>query len=222
MWVKICGNTRLEDCQLAAELGADAVGFIFAPGKRTVTAKQVSAIAEQLPPALEKIGVFATRDASAIAATARQAGLTGIQLHGAPDRDLLAELLQTTHACKLIQVLHWRTDLPASEQHERFAAQVELSNRWDLAEAVLVDSQTASVSGGTGIAFDWVSVAPLLKHLQPPVIAAGGLKPQTVASAIASLRPWGVDVSSGVEQAPGMKDADKMRAFIAAARLRSE
>ncbi len=218
MWVKICGNTRLDDCLLAAELGADAVGFVFAPGKRTVTAEAVAAITPHLPQTLEKIGVFTTHDADTITRAAQAAGLTGIQLHGAPDRDLLKVLLETTDARKLIQVLHWRTDLPAPQQRDRFARQVETVNSWDLVEAVLVDSQTASVSGGTGTAFDWAFVGPFLRRSQPPVIAAGGLRPATVAAAISVLKPWGVDVSSGVESAPGMKDPEKMQAFIAAAR----
>lgn len=217
MWVKICGNTRLEDCLLAAELGADAVGFVFAPGKRTVTAAQVAAITQQLPAGLEKVGVFTTRETDVIAATAEQAGLTAVQLHGVPDRALLERLSQATQ-CRLIQVLHWRTDLPADVQRESFAAHLAALNTWDLAESVLIDSQTPRASGGTGVPFDWKEVAPLLEQAQPPVIAAGGLKPDTVASAIAMLRPWGVDVSSGVELAPGVKDPAAMAAFVHQAR----
>ena len=91
MWIKICGNTRLEDCLLAAELGADAVGFVFAEGKRTVTASQVAAITPHLPASLEKIGVFTSRDARRDHVGAGLgAGLTGVQLHGAYDPVLIA------------------------------------------------------------------------------------------------------------------------------------
>lgn len=217
MWVKICGNTRLEDCLLAAELGADAVGFVFAPGKRTVTAGQVAAITAQLPASVEKVGVFTAGDVGGIAMTAEVAHLTGLQLHGAPDRLLLESLAKAT-PCKLIQVLHWHVDQPVQQQRDAFAAQVEQLNTWGLVSAVLVDSHTAAASGGTGTAFDWQAVAPLLLRAHSPVIAAGGLKPQTVAKAIAVLKPWGVDVSSGVERAPGVKDPDKMKVFLAAAR----
>lgn len=220
MWVKICGNTRLEDCLLAAELGADAVGFVFAPGKRTVTAEQVAAITAHLPPALEKIGVFTTQDARAIATAAEQAGLSGIQLHGAPDRALL-ERLKAITTCRLVQVLHWHTDVPTQQQRDSFASQLEALNTWELAEAVLVDSQTATARGGTGTAFDWETVAPLLRASRTPVIAAGGLRPETVADAITALDPRGVDVSSGVESAPGLKDSHKVAAFIQGARVKA-
>lgn len=218
MWVKICGNTRLEDCLLAAELGADAVGFVFAPGKRTVTAAQVAGITMRLPPALEKIGVFTTQDADTIVAAAQEAGLTGVQLHSAPNRALLEQLAESTNF-KLIQVLHWRTDVPVDNQREPFAARIEAVNTWQVVQALLVDSQTQTASGGTGTAFEWTSVAPLLRESRLPVIIAGGLRPETVASAIQVLTPWGVDVSSGVEHAPGIKDATAMASFIRESRL---
>jgi phosphoribosylanthranilate isomerase len=219
VWVKICGNTRLEDCLAAAELGADAVGFVFAAGKRTVTAPQVAAITKELPESLEKIGVFTSRNAQEIAETAIAAGLTGVQLHGLLDRDLLEALLDSRFIGRTIQVMHWRTDLSADSQRNSFAANIDNINAWDLVEAILVDSQVVAKSGGTGATFDWAAVAPLIDHSQPPVIVAGGLRPENVGDAVRALRPWGVDVSSGVEAGtPGVKDRDAIARFIANAR----
>ncbi len=218
MWVKICGNTRLEDCQRAADAGADAVGFVFAAGKRTVTAAQVAAITSKLPASLEKIGVFASRDATEIAETAIAAGLTGVQLHGSPDRTLLESLLESRFVGKTIQVLHWRTDVSPVDQSESFVAAMNALNDWDLTEGTLIDSQTMSASGGTGVPFNWEAVAPLIHRPGPAVIAAGGLTAANVADAVKVLQPWGVDTSSGVEDAPGVKNAEAMRQFIANAR----
>ncbi len=217
-WVKICGNTRLDDCLHAAACGADAVGFVFAPGKRTVTPEQVGAISARLPASIERIGVFTSGDAREIASAAGKAGLTGVQLHGPLSRQILEDLLTFPLPCKVIQTLHWRVDVPSETQQQKLEAELDALNAWDLAEAILMDSQTPFAGGGTGTSFDWESAAPLLRRSQANVIVAGGLRPETVALAIAALEPWGVDVSSGVERAPGIKDPEKVRTFIETAR----
>lgn len=221
MWIKICGNTRLEDCQRAAELGADAVGFVFADGKRTVTAPQVAAITAHLPAALEKIGVFTSRDADEIARAVRQAGLTGVQMHGMYDPALASavrERLVDQPAFRLIQVLHRDTDRAAAEQTDAFAGACLAAEQDGIADALLIDSRTQQGSGGTGVPFDWAAAKPLLKGLRIPVIVAGGLRPDNVADAIGTLKPFGVDVASGVEFAPGMKDEERVRLFVEKAR----
>ena len=225
MWVKICGNTRLEDALRETDLGADAVGFVFAAGKRTVTAAQVAAITPHLPATVEKIGVFTSRDAEEIAAAAREAGLTGVQLHGAYDRALAASVREKLgHApmFRLIQVLHWETDRTAGEQAEAFAQACRTVDRDGIADALLIDSCTRQASGGTGIPFDWATAKIALAGVRLPVIVAGGLRPENVADAIRTLQPFGVDVSSGVELAPGKKDHDKLRLLIARAREAAE
>jgi phosphoribosylanthranilate isomerase len=217
MWIKICGNTRLEDCEHAAELGADAVGFVFATGKRTVTAQQVAAIIPHLPAALEKIGVFTSRDAAEIIAAAREAGLTGVQLHGAYDPALaqaVREQLDSAPMFRLIQVLHWHTDRTVTEQMDAFASACRSVEQDGFAHALLIDSGTRQGSGGTGVPFDWQAAQPVLASLRIPVIVAGGLRTENVAEAICTLQPFGVDVSSGVELAPGNKDAEKLADFI--------
>jgi phosphoribosylanthranilate isomerase len=212
MWIKICANTNLEDALLAAEAGADAVGFVFAESPRRVTAKQVSAITQHLPAALEKLGVFVDSSFEEIAQTVTECGLTGVQLHTSRDPRLVEKL--SAHfgpGLTILRVIHYSQAF--EEQLKAVQADVGLSG-------VLVDSRTATAVGGTGLCFDWkaarsgfVAAAPRLK-----LIAAGGLYPANVAEAIQTLEPWGVDVASGVESAPGKKDPALVRAFVSAAR----
>ncbi len=221
MWIKVCGNTRLEDCQRAADLGASAVGFVFAAGKRTVTAAQVAAITPHLPATLEKIGVFTLRDAEKVADAAREAGLTGVQLHGAYDPTLasaVAEELAGEPMFRLIQVVHWDADRTAAEQMGPFSSACRVIEGDGIAHALLIDSRTNGASGGTGVTFDWCAAKSALAGLCMPAIIAGGLHPENVAEAIRVLQPFGVDVSSGVELGPGHKDADKLREFVQAGR----
>jgi phosphoribosylanthranilate isomerase len=218
IWIKICGNTSLEDALVAAEAGADAVGFVFAPSPRRVTASEVAAIVPQLPATVEKIGVFVDASLDEISATVRACGLTGVQLHfDAPPE--LPELLKERlgQELRILRVVHF--DAETTEQAtDQLAPDSRIGPHID---AILVDSRTATAVGGTGVVFDWSLAATLLfrngetrKHL----IAAGGLNPENVAEAIATLQPWGVDVVSGVEAKPGRKDPAKVREFIARAR----
>ena len=226
MWIKICGNTNLQDCLSAAELGADAVGFVFAPGKRTVSAGQVAAMAAHLPPALETIGVFTTTDFDTIVSTVEHAGLTGVQLHGPVDPGLASRLRRhfgkrPAH-CSVIQVLPWWTGLRAEEQQVSFAAQAREIAADGSADAVLVDSRTREASGGTGTTFDWIAAEVALRGIDSRIVVAGGLRPENVGQAIAALHPWGVDVASGVEAAPGRKNPEALARFIEEARRTPE
>ncbi|MFP5206414.1 MAG: phosphoribosylanthranilate isomerase [Acidobacteriota bacterium] len=209
LWIKICANTTLEDARMAAEAGADALGFVFAPSPRRVTAPQVAAIVPQLPPGLEKIGVFVDAGFEEIASTVEFCGLTGVQLH-LPE--LAAGLRERFGPqLRILGVVHFDPQLLLPEPVDR--------NRH--LSAILVDSRTAKAVGGTGQAFDWELAARTIFHNTEgckPRIAAGGMTPDNVAEAIRILRPWGVDVASGVESAPGRKDPAKLRAFIANAR----
>jgi phosphoribosylanthranilate isomerase len=208
VWVKICGNTSLADAQLAAEAGADAVGFVFAPSPRRVTAAQVAAITLHLPAEIEKIGVFVDADFAEIAQTVEQAGLTGVQLHAGGDGDL-AERLRAEFGPdrRLLQVIHFGADAAEELRAARGNRHID---------GILVDSRTAAAVGGTGVAFDWEAARATIFSSEHglKLIAAGGLTPANVAQAVAILRPWGVDVASGVEATPGRKDPEKVRAFI--------
>ena len=212
MWIKICANTNLADSQLAAELGADAVGFVFAPSPRRVTAEQVAAITSHLPARVEKIGVFQTTDPAEIVSTVRTAGLTGVQLHSTPISDLPATLAARHPGVRIIQTLHW-------EGPSQLAAQLDAVRSNPHIHAVLVDSRTATASGGTGIAFDWDAARASLAALAPlRLVVAGGLTPANVRKAIATLDPWGIDVASGVESLPGSKDPARLADFLRNAR----
>jgi len=220
MWIKICGNTNLEDAKLAAELGADAVGFIFAASKRQVTAAHVAAMGSELPESVERVGVFDSHDADEIARTAHEARLNAVQLHGGFDEELLRQLatLLVASGIRVIQTLHWNV---GSQQSEEIAAALARIATLGITDRVLIDSKVGtSPSGGTGIAFDWAAARDLFSSAPRSLrlIVAGGLKPENVANAIAALTPFGVDVSSGVEASVGRKDPAKVAQFIQNAR----
>jgi phosphoribosylanthranilate isomerase len=217
LWIKICGNTSLADARLAVEAGADAVGFIFAPSPRRVTAAQAAAIVPHLPATVEKIGVFVDAALDEIYSTVRACGLTGVQLHFEAGPELPAKLRHLLGPkLRILRVVHF--DAGAVKLLKK---QVAEHDRDPHVDAVLVDSRTATVVGGTGAAFDWAAACKTLfqnAKARKRRIAAGGLNPANVAEAIAALRPWGVDVVSGVESAPGKKDPEKVREFVTRAR----
>lgn len=215
MWVKICGNTNLEDAALAAELGADAVGFVFAASPRQVTAAQVAAITGLLPQQVERVGVFASHNPDIIANWAQVAGLTAVQLHGGFDEELLQHMDEIlVSGEQIIQTLHWSLDDPSSAT--RIADQLRRLNALGVTDRVLVDSKVGSAGGGTGVSFDWAAAHDVFASAPKGMrlILAGGLRPENVAQAVAQLGPWGVDVSSGVEASLGRKDPNRVRQFI--------
>lgn len=228
MWVKICGNTTLHDAELAVAAGADALGFVFAPSPRQVTPAQVAAISARLPERMERYGVFVDAAFEEIVETVMRAGLTGIQLHSTPDPQLATRLrahfsaLPRRKRLGLLRVLHLPAGAqanPASDGAD-FSTQLLALQQDHSADALLVDARTATASGGTGLTFDWAAASGAFLKAAPHlrVIVAGGLSPGNVAEAIATLRPWGVDVVTGVEAEPGRKDPAKVRAFITRAR----
>jgi phosphoribosylanthranilate isomerase len=215
LWIKICGNTSLEDARLAVDAGADALGFVFAPSPRQVTVSQVAAITPHLPLTMEKIGVFVDPDLEQIYTAVRVCGLTGVQLHSATGPDLPAKLREHLGpAVRILRVVHFSTGESSriADQLVRFGGNPHI-------DAVLVDSRSATAVGGTGVAFNWVEARKTVfgEKSGLKLIAAGGLNPDNVAQAIHTLRPWGVDVASGVEQQPGRKHPDKVREFVSLA-----
>jgi phosphoribosylanthranilate isomerase len=217
LWIKICGNTSLGDAQLAVEAGADALGFVFAPSPRQVTAAEAAAIVCRLSPQIEKIGVFVDAPLEEIYATVQAAGLTGVQLHFEAPVELAARLRQRLGpALRILRVVHFE-----GGAEEKAAQQIAELSGDPHVDAVLVDSRTKKAVGGTGVTFDWAAAAGALgrnAEAQVRLVAAGGLNPANVAAAIITLRPWGVDAVSGVEAAPGRKDAEKVRSFVERAR----
>jgi phosphoribosylanthranilate isomerase len=214
MWIKICGNTNLEDARFAAESGANAVGFVFAPSPRQVSAEQVRQITEKLPREVEKYGVFVDAGFDEIVATAAAAGLTGVQLHRTSDALLPFHLRRHyEHFPVRFGIL---SVLPYSDSLEHQLNQLRGD---DTLDGVLVDSSTARAVGGTGTSFNWLGAQGSFQRAAPRLrlIAAGGLAPENVPQAIQILQPWGVDVVSGVESKPGKKDPARLLAFIQAA-----
>ena len=220
MWIKICANTSLDDAQLAAELGADAVGFVFGPSARRVTAAEVSRITPHLPEGLECVGVFPALQAEEIADAAQESGLTAVQLHGGVDLELVRQLDRIFNGqVKLIQTVHWQVD-NGDASASLVARQLREIAADGIVDRVLIDSKTSVANGGTGVSFDWNAARAVLADVDAglKLIVAGGLRPENVAEAIRSLNPWGIDVASGVEEVPGRKSPEKLAAFIRAAR----
>jgi len=216
IWIKICGNTSLGDALLAVEGGADAVGFVFAPSPRQVTAAQVAAITPKLPSTIEKIGVFVDAELEEIISVVRSCGLTGVQLHFNAEPEMPSRLHESLGPeVRILRVIHFGTQ--TAREH---AVHVSEHARNPHVDAVLVDSRTAGAVGGTGVTFDWQEASKSIfgEAQRLKLIAAGGLSPSNVAEAIAALSPWGVDVVSGVEAEPGCKDPAKVREFVLRAR----
>lgn len=213
MWVKICANTSLEDAQLAVAAGADAVGFVFAESVRRVTSAQVRSITHHLAASVEKYGVFVDASLDEIIGTVEECGLTGVQLHSSNDPALFRKLREHfSDLLGILKVIHYGTDLEAQLRNAQSDSAIH---------AVLIDSLTATLLGGTGQRFDWQAASSPLADVASRLrlIVAGGLNPDNVAEAITTLRPWGVDVATGVEAAPGKKDPARVKAFIENARI---
>jgi len=198
--VKICGVTRLEDAQLAVELGAAALGFNFyPPSPRYIEPGAAAEIIHRLPPFVASVGVFADEgDDRHVAAVARQASVTAIQLRGPK--------LPPTNGALAAYPLILAVAVGENLSFEGFGRQK--------ANAFLLDTFDANLLGGTGKTFDWRLARQAKKYGN--IILAGGLTPENVGQAIREVRPFAVDVASGVESAPGVKDAAKLRAFFAA------
>ena len=202
--------TRSEDVALAAELGASYVGFIFAGGPRAITPARARALKAHLPAAVKCVGVFGNgRELGTPADLARSVGLDVVQLHGDPDEAAIKAIRRDFGGAVWAAMRVAGTLVP-----ERAAA------LFVAADAVVVDAYSPTALGGTGIALPWAELAPTLEAVRRHgrIVLAGGLRAETVAAAVQALQPDVVDVSSGVESAPGIKDPAKLRAFRDAVR----
>jgi len=220
MWIKICANTNLDDAQMAAALGADAVGFVFAPSRRRVTAKEVARITPHLPQSVERVGVFDSRYAEEIAAAVHEAGLNAVQLHGGGEPVLVRRLNELFDGkVGIIQTVHWAVN-EGAESAMAVRQRLDAIEACGMIERILIDSKVGQATGGTGVSFDWAAARDVLRSGKGrlKMIVAGGLNPENVAEAISELNPWGVDVASGVERERGKKDPAKVAAFIKNAR----
>jgi len=198
--VKICGITNLEDALLAAELGADALGFIFySKSPRKVAPEAAREIIAQLPPFVASVGVFVDEAAAVVQELAARVGLDWIQLHGQESPEYCRNL--SRRVIKGFRIQDAESLRPLADYREA-------------AQALLLDTYKQGQVGGTGTAFDW----RLAREAKPygRIILAGGLTPENVAQAIAIAQPQAVDTASGTEAAPGRKDPAKLRAFFKA------
>ena len=199
--VKICGLTNVEDALAAVEAGADLLGFVlWEKSPRSVTIETAREIARRLPPATPRVGVFVDARVEKVMFSLRICDFSALQFHGQ----------ETPSFCQQFNVMTIKAF------RVRDAASVQALAGYDT-DAFLLDSQVEGQPGGTGETFDW-SLAAAAKKFDKPIFLAGGLTPQNVAAAVRAAQPFAVDVSSGVEAAPGKKDRQKMRDFIAAVR----
>jgi phosphoribosylanthranilate isomerase len=197
VFVKVCGITNEEDALLAVAMGADAVGFVFAPSPRQIAPQRAADIVTRLPREIVTVGVFRDETRARVVEIAHSAKLRAVQLHG---HESPADTHWIRQRISLI-IKAFAAGDPHLDRADEYAA-----------DAILVDSATP----GSGEVFDWslAEGAPSNRR----IILAGGLTPANVADAVRVVRPWGVDVSTGVESAPGRKDASKIRAFVEAAK----
>jgi phosphoribosylanthranilate isomerase len=201
--VKICGVTRRLDAELAAELGADALGFNFsAESPRRISAERAGGIIARLPRRVIAVGVFVNAQPAEVLRIAREANLQMLQLHGEESPEEVRELAR------------WYPVMKAFRVHARF--DVESMKKYEVCSAYLLDAFEPERRGGTGKIFNW-RIAVAAKRFGTLVLA-GGLTPQNVGEAIRRVRPFAVDVASGVESRPGIKDPKKLRAFLLAVR----
>ena len=199
--IKICGITSVEDALAAARLGADAIGLVFyPPSPRYVEVEQAAEIAAALPPFVTTVALFVNADEQTIADVVSRVRIDLIQFHG--------------NECKDYCGMHQRPYIKAVRMSDDVDLDKQL-NDFSQARGLLLDTYKAGVPGGTGEQFNWDRVPA---HVADKIILAGGLTPENVKDAVVQVHPYAVDVSGGVESAPGKKDTEKMARFIEAVR----
>lgn len=199
--VKICGITSLEDALTAVEAGADALGFVFySASPRHIFPEQAAEIIRKLPPFVQTVGLFVNEDLSTVNSTADRCGLDIVQLHGEETPEYCGSIRR-----RIIKAFRVRdiTILEALLQYQ--------------VAGYLLDAWSPAAHGGTGQTFNWEIAVEAVQSGQN-IILAGGLTPENIAESIRQVRPYGVDVSSGVESAPGRKDAAKIKRFVGLAK----
>jgi phosphoribosylanthranilate isomerase len=200
MRVKICGITRLEDLRAAVAAGADALGFVFARRSlRRLEPEHAAALVQKVPAFVSRVGLFMDQEATEVRRILGQVPLNLLQFHGQEDAAFCRQF-----GLPYIKALGMGSGPSLASAEQEFAD----------AAALLLDSHRAGEVGGTGQTFDWAAIPAL----QLPLVLAGGLDPANVREAVRRVRPWAVDVSSGVEDAPGVKNVAKMRTFISEAK----
>lgn len=205
--VKICGMTRLADALCAVEAGGDALGFIFyAKSPRCIEREHAKMIIAALPPLVHTVGVFVNEEIGIVATTVRECSLSHVQLHGDESPDYCRALAQVASPCRILKAIRVGPATTAAV----------IAPYAEVVSGYLLDTYEQGRVGGTGAAFDWSLIARL--GLEKPFLLAGGLDSGNIDTALRSVRPYGVDANSGLETAPGHKDHDLIRRFVAAVR----
>lgn len=195
--VKICGITRTEDALAAVSFGADAIGFVFwQQSARNILPQQARPITKTIPAFVTTVGVYVDPTVEWVHETATIANLGLLQFHGNESPEFCDQF-----ALPYVKALRIKEDMDL----------LEYANRYQSAKALLLDTYSANLPGGTGEVFDWTLIPA---NLPLPIILSGGLTPDNVVHAIAKVKPWAVDVSSGVEASKGIKDINKISAFM--------
>ena len=206
--IKMCGITNRYDAEEGVLAGVDALGFIFVEASpRYVSPELARGIIADLPPFVDCVGVFGDRDLEEVKELIVSCCLSHVQLHGSEDPGYCERLAHSAAPCKVIKAFRVAGETAA----DLFAPYN------DVVQGFLLDTYSKGIAGGTGMAFDWRIIEGL--RLQLPLILAGGLGPDNVREAIQQVHPFAVDVNSGVEWTPGMKNAEKVHAFMAQVRL---
>ncbi|MDA0833516.1 MAG: phosphoribosylanthranilate isomerase [Planctomycetota bacterium] len=223
MWIKICGIRDVETAQWVAAFEPAAIGLNFyAPSSRCVTPDVARTICETLPVTIDKVGVFVNHPIDEIIRLVTECGLTGVQLHGDELPEVFDTLRSALPTTKLIKAFRINVSHAQSigESWRAVAGYLEACRAIGVNPfACLFDAYVSGAYGGTGkTIFDAAGTIDYDRFRSPPIILAGGLNPENVAAAIERVRPWGVDVASGVESSPGVKDHAKVERFITNAR----
>lgn len=198
--IKFCGMTSVADALAAADLGVDAIGLIFVPeSPRALDIERAARIADALPPFVTRVGLFRNTASAQVRAVLTEVALDVLQFHGDESPEYCAQF-----------ELAWLKAVPMGALADAQAVDAYLAS-FTSASGFIFDSHGGARSGGSGASFDWTRI-PL--PCPRPLILAGGLKPENVADAVRQVRPWAVDVSSGIESVPGTKDHAKMRVFV--------
>jgi len=196
--VKVCGITNLEDALAAIQLGADAIGFVFAKSPRHVSIQEAERIIEKLPPFVNFTGLFVNANRKVVEKTIKTCKIDTLQFHGEESNGYCSYFKRTHKVVKAFRIKDKKI--------------LDLLLNYDV-DGYLLDTYIEGAAGGTGKIFDW-NLAKRAKTLVSPVILSGGLNPGNVAQAIKKVRPYAVDVSSGIEKRPGKKDLRLMKEFI--------
>jgi phosphoribosylanthranilate isomerase len=200
--VKVCGIKESEDARVAADVGADAIGLVFAESPRRVSVEKAREIAAVLPGGVLKVGVFVDAEPEEVLRIAREVGLDYAQLHGDEPPEAVTEI--RSGGLGVVKALRVRN-----------AASLEAMERYD-ADLYLLDAHSEKVRGGTGTRFDW-GLAKVVRGCAN-ILVSGGLTPENVREAIELFEPYGVDASSSLEESPGKKNGERVRRFVRAAK----